>query len=207
MSKHLRISSQINFRSFRTPPADPGRIYEVLSVRKYSNFCGVRSIRHKSFLPKLHWKSCLLASQLYFNLCWNPSILWDVSMPAIQGSQYGVWPPSASKITSMILGCRLIIFRVASMEEVSHPFSSAFSHIIMVQQNVLKLSIMDNESKFHTKMFVTHMKRHGTQIYLGNGKKPLDRSENGYPPRSHDCMPNETEFVNLQKHSKMNRKT
>ena len=26
-------------------------------------------------------------------------------------------------------------------------------------------------------------------------KSEWDRSENGYPPRSHDCMPNETEFA------------
>ena len=51
----------------------------------------------------------------------------------------------------MILGCRPIIFRVASIGQVSH--SSRKS------------------------------------------KKPWDRSENGYPLRSHDCMPNETEFA------------
>ena len=131
MSQHLRISSQVNFRSFRTPPADPGRISEILSVQKYGNFCGVRSIRHKSFLLKLHLKSCL--NQLYCNL-WNPPILWDVSMPAIQGSQYGVCPPSASIITRMTLGCRPIIFRAASIEQVSHSFSSAFIQIIMVRR-------------------------------------------------------------------------
>ena len=53
---------------------------------------------------------------------------------------------------------------------------------------------MDNESKFHTKMLVTHMQSHGIQIYPGSGKKPWDREEDGYPPRSHDCMPDETEF-------------
>ena len=203
MSKHLRISSQINFRSFRTPPADPGRISEILSVQKYGNFCGVRSIRHKSFLLKLHLKSCL--NQLYCILC-NPPILWDVSMPAIQGSQYGVCP-SASIITHMTLGCRPIIFRAASIEQVSHSLSSAYFQIIMVQRKWFETLILDNDSKFHTKMLVTHMKRHGTQIYPRSGKKPLDRSENDYPPRNHDCMPNETEFVNLQRHSKMNRKT
>ena len=36
---------------------------------------------------------------------------------------------------------------------------------------------------------------HKIQIYPGSGKKPWDRSENGYPPRSHDGMPNETEFA------------
>ena len=63
------------------------------------------------------------------------------------------------------------------------------------KENGLKLLILDNESKFHTKMLVTHMESHGIQIYPGSGKKPWDRSENGYPPRSHDCMPNETEFA------------
>ena len=33
-------------------------------------------------------------------------------------------------------------------------------------------------------------------MYPGSGKKPWDRDENGYPPRSHDCMPAETEFAN-----------
>ena len=64
-----------------------------------------------------------------------------------------------------------------------------------MQRNGLKLLILDNESKFHTKRLVTHMESHGIQIYPGSGKKPWDRSENGYPPRSHDCMLNETEFV------------
>ena len=54
---------------------------------------------------------------------------------------------------------------------------------------------MDNESKFHTKMLVTHMRSKGIEIYPGSGKKPWDRAKNGYPPRSHDCMPDETEFA------------
>ena len=46
------------------------------------------------------------------------------------------------------------------------------------------------------------------QIYPGSGKNPWvsppfycdfqfdeDRAENGYPPRSHDCQPEETEFA------------
>ena len=39
------------------------------------------------------------------------------------------------------------------------------------------------------------MQSEGIQIYPGSGKKPWDRTENGYPPRSHDCMPEETEFA------------
>ena len=39
------------------------------------------------------------------------------------------------------------------------------------------------------------MESHEIQIYPGSGKKPWDRSEKGYPLRSHDCMLNETEFV------------
>ena len=39
------------------------------------------------------------------------------------------------------------------------------------------------------------MKSKGIQIYPGSGKKPWDRAENGYPPRSHDCMPDEMEFA------------
>ena len=54
---------------------------------------------------------------------------------------------------------------------------------------------MDNESKFHTKILVMHMRRKGIDIYLGSGKKPWDRAENGYSPRIHDCMQDETEFA------------
>ena len=39
------------------------------------------------------------------------------------------------------------------------------------------------------------MAERGIQIYPGSGKKPWDRAENEYPPRSHDCMPCETEFA------------
>ena len=63
------------------------------------------------------------------------------------------------------------------------------------KENGLKLLILDNESKFHTKMLVTFMKSKGIQIYPGSGKKPWGRAENGYPPRSHDCIPDETEFA------------
>ena len=56
---------------------------------------------------------------------------------------------------------------------------------------------MDNESKFHTKMLVTHMQTHQIQIYPGSGEKLWDRAEDGYPPRSHDCMPDETEFAEV----------
>ena len=37
------------------------------------------------------------------------------------------------------------------------------------------------------------MQKHGVQIYPGSGKKPWDRAEDGY--RSHDCIPEETEFA------------
>ena len=62
--------------------------------------------------------------------------------------------------------------------------------------NGLKLLIVDNDTKFHTKQLCTVLERHGIQMYPGSGKKPWDRRENGYPPRSHDCMPAETEFAN-----------
>ena len=55
------------------------------------------------------------------------------------------------------------------------------------------LLIMDNESEFHTQMLVKFMQKHGVQIYPGSGKKPWHRAEDGY--RSHDCMPEETEFA------------
>ena len=54
------------------------------------------------------------------------------------------------------------------------------------------------------------MAENGVQIYPGSGKNPWvnrpfhdvhvfliheNREENGYPPRSHDCQPEETEFA------------
>ena len=56
--------------------------------------------------------------------------------------------------------------------------------------------IADNDCKFHTKMLVDLCKKHGIQIYLVGEKPPWDQQINGYPPRSHDCMPCETEFTN-----------
>ena len=60
----------------------------------------------------------------------------------------------------------------------------------------IKMLIADNDTKFHTKMVVELCKKNGIEIYPGGGKKPWDRQINGYPPRSHDCMPPETEFAN-----------
>ena len=48
MSNDLRISSQINFWSFRTPPATPGRFSKILSFQKCGNFCGIRSNRYRT---------------------------------------------------------------------------------------------------------------------------------------------------------------
>ena len=39
------------------------------------------------------------------------------------------------------------------------------------------------------------MQNHGVKIYPGGGKHPRDRAEDGYPPRGHDCIPEETEFA------------
>ena len=39
------------------------------------------------------------------------------------------------------------------------------------------------------------MRSKGIEIYPGSGKKPWDRAKNGYPPRSHDCKPDKTEFA------------
>ena len=76
------------------------------------------------------------------------------------------------------------------------------------QENGLELLIMDNDPKLHCKSVVTFMAENGVQIYPGSGKNPWvsppvhrdfqfieDREENGYPPRSHDCQPEETEFA------------
>ena len=35
-----------------------------------------------------------------------------------------------------------------------------------------ELLVMGNESKFHTKMIVTHMRSKGIEIFDGSGKKP-----------------------------------
>ena len=76
------------------------------------------------------------------------------------------------------------------------------------KENGLELLIMDNDSKLHGKAVVTFMKENGVQIYPSSGKNPSvsppvhrdfefneDREENGYPLRSHDCQPEETEFA------------
>ena len=59
------------------------------------------------------------------------------------------------------------------------------------------------------------MAEYGIQIYHGSGKKPWvrsalvesdnfeDRAADGYPPRSHHCMPDETEFANSQKEAQL----
>ena len=49
--------------------------------------------------------------------------------------------------------------------------------VLWCKSNGLKLLVMDNESKFHTKMLVTHMRSKGIEIYPGSGKKPWDRAK------------------------------
>ena len=81
----------------------------------------------------------------------------------------------------------------------------------MVQKkNKFKLLIVDNDPKFHSKMITEFMKRNGVQIYWGSGKNvwvPVirisyskwtfeDKDDSGYPSRSHECQPEETEFAN-----------
>ena len=39
------------------------------------------------------------------------------------------------------------------------------------------------------------MQKHGVEIYPDSGKNPWDRAEDVYSPRSHDCMPEETDFA------------
>ena len=67
----------------------------------------------------------------------------------------------------------------------------------------MKLCALDNDTKFHGKKLVNHCAKHGIQIYPAGGKKSWDRKENGYPPRSHDCMPAETEFANAFKEAQL----
>ena len=69
------------------------------------------------------------------------------------------------------------------------------------KENGLKILILDNESKFHTKMLVTHMESHGIQIYPGSGKKSWDRSES--PEATIVCSMRQ----NLHMHSKKHRKS
>ena len=64
------------------------------------------------------------------------------------------------------------------------------------------------EDKLHSKKVVQFIASKGVQIYPGGGKNPWvrhicplrirsfeDREENGYPPRSHDFQPAETELA------------
>ena len=71
-------------------------------------------------------------------------------------------------------------------------------------ENGLELLVMDNDPKLHGKSLVTFMAENGLQIYPGSRKNPWvfpsfhhefqfyeDRAEDGHPPRSHDCQPEE----------------
>ena len=69
-----------------------------------------------------------------------------------------------------------------------------------MKENGVKLAIVDNDSKFHTKMLVEACKAEGIQIYPGGGKKPWDREENGYPHGPTIACPLK---LNLQMLSKM----
>ena len=78
-----------------------------------------------------------------------------------------------------------------------------------------KLITLDKDSKFYSKALVEAAKEEGLQIYPGSGKRRwvnfldlrisahvvrINTTENAlmapYPPRSHDYIPNETEFAN-----------
>ena len=51
------------------------------------------------------------------------------------------------------------------------------------------------------------MQKHGVQIYPGSGKHPWDRAEDGHPPRSHKCMPEETEFAETHQEKPKSKQT
>ena len=189
MSNHLRISSQINFRSFRPRPAGLGRFSKILSFKKYGNFCGVRSIRHKTIFAKY----CIYNFVEMKNWLLNcKSHVWAVWIPTTLVPQYGVRPPSASMIARMILGCWSMIFRVASIGRVLHVSSSAFFHIIMVRSLFRFFDL--GQWNPHENARYAHEKWRNSDLSW-KWKEPWDRAENGYPRISHDCMPDETEFA------------
>ena len=81
-----------------------------------------------------------------------------------------------------------------------------------------KLIVLDNDSKFHSKALVEAAAEEGLQIYPGSGKRcwvtsnlqiipKFEDNKNGeevegkYPARSHDCMPDGTDFVETYQES------
>ena len=110
-------------------------------------------------------------------------------------------------------GGKMVRGRHFEHEKVNNPIMrEVFERKILpwCKENGIELLIMDNDPKLHSKSSVTFMAENGVQIYPGSGKNPWvhrpfhdvhvfliheDREENGYPPRSHDCQPEETEFA------------
>ena len=86
-------------------------------------------------------------------------------------------------------------------EDVVRGFESTV--IPWLKKTGIKLFIMDNDTKLHSKKLCDLCEKNGIQIYPGGGKTPWDRQENGYPPRSHDCQPAETEFANTFEESQL----
>ena len=76
------------------------------------------------------------------------------------------------------------------------------------KKNKLKLLIMDNDAKCHSKMITEFMNRNGVQIYWVSGENVWiikisyskwafeDKDDSGFPPWPHDWQPEETEFAN-----------
>ena len=61
----------------------------------------------------------------------------------------------------------------------------------------------DNDSKLHSVGLVKLFESHGIEVYNGAGKT-VGNHVNGYPPRSHDCMPAETHFANIFHQAQLN---
>ncbi len=60
----------------------------------------------------------------------------------------------------------------------------------------LSIDELLNFLQLHSKQLVDLFESHGIEVYNGSGKT-VGEHPDGYPPRSHDCMPAETHFANI----------
>ena len=194
---------------FPTIPADPGRFSIFFAFQKNDIFCGVPIYTRKHVFQNMHLKLWLHDSFSFLFLKCSPpvtqSLIWCSTTISFNNRSHD-FKLSINDFSGGLDGSVSPLFikgELVLKKHFEHPKIDAklvkqvFDEEVVpwCKENGLKLLIMDNESRFHTRMLVTHMKSKGIQIYPGSGKKPWDREENSYPPRSHHCMPDETEFA------------
>ena len=77
-------------------------------------------------------------------------------------------------------------------------YNALKTHCIVVFSflNDIRMIIGDNDSKLYSNQLVELFESHGIEAYNGSGKT-VGEHPNGYPPRSHDCIPAETHFANI----------